>query len=126
MTGTIGALAPWLATAFVTLDQRAAQDRLEWGQLALEDLTASSQDGSGLVFLHLYQTTYLIGLILLEEIHFSTFLFGNGQLFQQGGQLEKQFCIESPRWKIRGVRRRIGPVGPFPRNAEAAAIQLPQ
>ena len=43
MTGTIGALASWLATAFVTLDQRAAQDRLEWGQLALEGLTAAKR-----------------------------------------------------------------------------------
>ena len=34
MAGTVGALASWLATAFVPLDQRAAQDRLERGQLA--------------------------------------------------------------------------------------------
>jgi len=30
---TLGAFAPWLATALVTLYQRAAQDRLERGQL---------------------------------------------------------------------------------------------
>ena len=66
MTGTIGALAPWLATAFVTLDQRAAQDRLEWRQWAQESLTTSSQGGSRLVFLHFYQTTYINGLILQE------------------------------------------------------------
>ena len=63
---TIGALASWLATAFVTLDQRAAQDRLERGQLAQESLTASSQGGSRLVF-HFCQTTYITGLILQEE-----------------------------------------------------------
>src|ERR1700683_3729309 len=66
MTGTVGALASWLATAFVTLDQRAAQDRLERGQLAQESLTASSQGGGSLVFLHCYQTTYITGLIVLE------------------------------------------------------------
>jgi hypothetical protein len=64
MTGTLGALAPRLATAFVTLDQRPAQDRLEWGQLTHESLTASSQGGSRLVLLHMYQTTYMTGLIL--------------------------------------------------------------
>src|SRR6266571_2672907 len=66
MTGTIGALAPWLATTFVTLDQRAAQDRLEWRQLAQESLTTSSQGARRLVFLHFHQTTYITGLILME------------------------------------------------------------
>src|SRR6266542_5229170 len=66
MAGTIGAFAPWLAAAFVTLDQRAAQDRLERGQSAQESLTASSQAGSGLVF-HFCQTTYTTGLILVEK-----------------------------------------------------------
>ena len=67
MAGTIGALASWLATAFVTLDQRAAQDRLEGRQLAHDSLTASSQGGGRLVFLHLFRTTYITGLILPEE-----------------------------------------------------------
>jgi hypothetical protein len=66
MTGTVGAFAPGLATAFVTLDQRAAQDLLERGQLAREGLTASSQGGSRLVF-HSYQTTYTTGLILGQK-----------------------------------------------------------
>jgi hypothetical protein len=66
MTGTLGAFAPRLATAFVTLYQRAAQDRLERGQLAQKRLATSSQHGSRLVF-HYYQTTYTTGLILPEE-----------------------------------------------------------
>src|SRR5262249_50706617 len=66
MTGAVGAFASRLATAFVTLDQRAAQDRFERGQLAQKRLATSSQDGSRLVF-HFYQTTYKTGLISIEE-----------------------------------------------------------
>jgi hypothetical protein len=83
MAGTAGAFAPWLATVFVTLDQRAAQDRLEWRQLALEGLTAA------------------------------------GSFFVANSKSES-----APLWWR--TERRIGPVCPFARNAEAAAIQLPE
>ena len=66
MARTFGAFAPWLATAFVTLDQRAAQNRLEWGELTQERLAASSQAGRGLFF-QFHQTTYITGLIVEEK-----------------------------------------------------------
>src|SRR5713226_1171673 len=56
MAGTVSAFALWLATALVTLDRRAAQDRLEWGPWALEGWTASFPGGGRLVYLPLYQT----------------------------------------------------------------------
>jgi hypothetical protein len=66
MAGTLGAFAPRLAAAFVTLDERAAQDRLERGQLAQKRLAPSSQGGNWLVF-HFCQTTCTTGLILPKE-----------------------------------------------------------
>jgi hypothetical protein len=42
MTGAVGAFASGLATAFVALDERTAQDRFERGQLAQERLAAFS------------------------------------------------------------------------------------
>ena len=48
-----------------------------------------------------------------------------GQLLQQSNQLEKRVGIEPLRRETeRVVGRRIGPVGPFARDAEGAAIQL--
>jgi len=77
MAGAVGAFAPWLATAFVTLDQRAAQNRLERRQLAQEGLTASPQAGGRLVLFHCYQTTYTNGLIVAEEnTFFNPFVWG--------------------------------------------------
>jgi hypothetical protein len=64
MTGPVGALASRFATAFVTFDQGAAEDRLEWRQFAQESSAALSQCGSGFV-LHLCQTTCLTGLIVV-------------------------------------------------------------
>src|SRR5260370_27600706 len=66
MARTVGAFAPRLAAAFVTLDERAAQDRLERGQLAQKRLAPSSQGGNWLVF-HICQTTCITGLIVLDE-----------------------------------------------------------
>src|ERR1700693_3158922 len=66
MARTLGAFAPRLAAAFVTLDERAAQDRLERGQLAQKRLAPSSQGGNWLVF-DFHQTTCITGLIVLYE-----------------------------------------------------------
>src|ERR1700693_3258427 len=66
MARTLGAFAPRLAAAFVTLDERAAQDRLERGQLTQKRLAPSSQGGHWLVF-HICQTTCITGLIVLDE-----------------------------------------------------------
>src|SRR6516164_9414177 len=63
MTGTVGALASRLAASFVALDERPAQDRLEWRQLAQESVAAFSQGGGSLV-LNFHRTTYTTGLIL--------------------------------------------------------------
>src|SRR5438552_3110773 len=65
MAWTVGAFAAWLAAAFVTLDERATQDGLEWGQLAQKRLAAFAQ-GGGRLFLHFYQTTCITGLIVLD------------------------------------------------------------
>ena len=46
-------------------------------------------------------------------------------MLQEGGQLEKRVGIKPPRQQTeRTVRRRIGPICPFTRNAEGAAVQL--
>jgi hypothetical protein len=75
MTGTVGALASRLAAAFVALDERPAQDRLEWRQLAQESVAAFSQGGSGLA-LDFYRTTYQTGLILsLRNTFFNLFVW---------------------------------------------------
>ena len=54
-------------------------------------------------------------------------MVGCGELVQQGNQLEKRLGIE-PLWREteRVVQGRIGPVGPFARDAEGAALQLAQ
>ena len=65
MAWTVGAFASRLATAFVTLDERATQDGLEWRQLAQKRLAAFAQ-GGGRLFLHFYRTTYITGLIVFD------------------------------------------------------------
>jgi hypothetical protein len=69
MTGTVGAFASWLATSFVALDEGAAENGFERGQLAQEGVAAFSQCGRGFV-LHLYQTTYTTGLIVTHVFSF--------------------------------------------------------
>ena len=49
MTETAGAFASRLAARFVALDERAAQQTLEWGQLAQQLLSAPSQSECGLL-----------------------------------------------------------------------------
>ena len=66
MTGTGGAFASRLATWFVALDEGAAQDRFERGQLAQESSAAFSQCGSGFVS-HFWQTTCLTGLMIFHS-----------------------------------------------------------
>ena len=79
MTRAVGAFASRLAAAFVALDERAAQDGFEWGQLAQKRLAAFSQGGSGLA-LHFHQTTYITGLIVLREKYiFQPFCLRIGQ-----------------------------------------------
>ena len=52
-------------------------------------------------------------------------MVGSGELVQQGNQLEKRLGIEPLRRETeRVVQGRIGPVGPFARDAEGAALQL--
>ena len=59
------------------------------------------------------------------KIHISTFLFFLGEVIEEGSQLKKRVGIKPPRQQTeRTVRRRIGPICPFTRNAEGAAIQL--
>src|SRR5258708_1305288 len=65
MTGAVGAFASRLATAFVTLDQRAAQDRFDRGHLAHNLFATSSPAGTSPVF-HFFRSTYKTGLILPE------------------------------------------------------------
>ena len=82
MTGTVGALASRLATAFVALDEGAAQDRFERGQLAQKSVAAFSQCGSGF-FLYFHQTTYTTGLIIEQsKTSLSTFFLPARQVFQ--------------------------------------------
>src|SRR6516162_3204259 len=59
----VGAFASRLAASFVALDERTAEDRLEWRQLLQENLAAFPQSGGGLV-LDFHQTTCLTGLIV--------------------------------------------------------------
>jgi hypothetical protein len=63
MARAVGAFASRLAASFVALDKGAAQDGLEWGQLAQNGFAAFSQGGRKL-FLYVYQTTYTTGLIV--------------------------------------------------------------
>jgi hypothetical protein len=63
MARPVGAFASRLATSFVALDKRAAQDGLERGQLAQKSFAAFSQ-GRRRLFLYIHQTTCTTGLIV--------------------------------------------------------------
>jgi hypothetical protein len=56
MARAVGAFASRLAASFVALDKGAAQDGLEWGQLAQKSFATFSQGGRRL-FLYIHQTT---------------------------------------------------------------------
>ena len=46
-------------------------------------------------------------------------------MFQKGNQFEQQFCFETARWEAeRFTHRRISPVRPLARYAEAAILAL--
>jgi hypothetical protein len=66
MARAVGAFASRLAASFVALDKGAAQDGLEWGQLAQKSLAAFSQGGRKL-FWYIHQTTYITGLIVEQS-----------------------------------------------------------
>jgi hypothetical protein len=75
----VGAFASRLATAFVALDERTAQDSFErgqlaQGQLAQERLAALSQGGGGL-FRYFHRTTLTTGLTVPSGISFVNAFF---------------------------------------------------
>ena len=76
--------------------------------------------------LHSYQTTYITGLIVIEANTYFNLFVRVWSVAPVSEANSKSDSASSRAWREtkRIVRRRIGPVGPFARNTEAAALQL--